>query len=365
MRHAAIVLGGLVASLLLPAAPRAQAMTEGLLRAVDVETPAFFAYQNRALNLVWSWDSPDTRARFLRLHLTGIEDRAATDYRVIVFDRAYRPIFEYGKSDLAGRPDVWTGMIPGGVIRVEIRSPMPPNGLRFRIKEFAYQADLPRLESIFGEADWTYIESRPGERGVRGVARAVAKLSFIRNGQMDACTGFLISEGLFVTNEHCVSSPDLCENAVVLFGYERKADGSEGWEREARCLEIVDFDPSLDYSILRLAGEPGRVFGFVTLSRRMPVAGEPLYVIQHPGGGPKMTSQAGCAVRTVHAPGYAGDTDFGHSCDTARGSSGSPLFDRTHKVIGLHHRGFIATSSRWKNENRGVRIEQIVDVWKP
>ncbi len=365
MRRGARLLVAFLGLLALPPAAGAQAMTDGLLRAVDVETPAFFFYQNRALDLVWSLDLPDTGARFLRLHLTEIEDRTAADYRVIVFDRGYRPVFQYRKAELSGRPELWTGIIPGGAARVEIRSPMPPNGLRFRIKEYAYQVDLPRLESIFGQPDWTYIESRAGGPGARGVARAIAKLSFIRNGQMDACSGFLISEDRFVTNEHCVSSPDLCEHAVALFGYERKADGSEGWEREARCLQVIDFNSSLDFAVLRLEGEPGRVFGFVKLARRLPVAREPLYVIQHPGGGPKMISQAECAVRTIRAEGYAGDTDFGHTCDTARGSSGSPVFDRMHQVIGIHHRGFIATSTRWKNENRGVRIEQIVDVWKP
>ena len=50
--------------------------------------------------------------------------------------------------------------------------------------------------------------------------------------------------------------------------------------------------------------------------------------------------------------GYAKDTDVSYYCDTAGGSSGSPVISRkTDKVIALHHFGGCP--------NSGVRIDLI------
>src|SRR5712692_3831202 len=239
-----------VTLLLLVAQPaHAQKKTEGRVVPLDVPTPANFFFENPALKIVWSFDLPDRGAQFVRIHFTSIDDRATADYRVLVFDRNATEVAEYSKAVFGARPDLWTGLVKGGGFRVEIRAPTIPSGLSFRIKEYAAHQVLPHLESIFRDPDWRYIQSKAGDRGILGAARAVAKLSFIREGQLDACSGFMISDDRLVTNEHCVSSPDVCDTAVAIFGYERASDGSETSEEEVRCLEVVRVDQSFDFAV--------------------------------------------------------------------------------------------------------------------
>jgi V8-like Glu-specific endopeptidase len=67
-------------------------------------------------------------------------------------------------------------------------------------------------------------------------------------------------------------------------------------------------------------------------------------------------------VGTVPAPGVRPEvlTDFGHSCDTIQGSSGSPVLDSNHRVVGLHHWGFDDYGpDAWKRTNRAVRMAEI------
>ena len=53
-------------------------------------------------------------------------------------------------------------------------------------------------------------------------------------------------------------------------------------------------------------------------------------------------------------------SDFGHTCDTMEGSSGSPVLRRADlKVVGLHHWGFVSNDQKWSAENRAVQMRLI------
>jgi lysyl endopeptidase len=61
-----------------------------------------------------------------------------------------------------------------------------------------------------------------------------------------------------------------------------------------------------------------------------------------------------CAVEDNAYEGYAADTDLSYLCDTAGGSSGSPVLSRdTDKVIALHHFGGCPNSA--------VRMDRIYE----
>ena len=122
--------------------------------------------------------------------------------------------------------------------------------------------------------------------------------------------------------------------------------------------------PELDYALLRLDGAPGREFGKLTLKADTHAENAKLVMVQHPYGEPKQVSRDDCAVKTVSAPSYESskETDFGHTCDTLNGSSGSPMLNETMEVVGLHHLGFDLSSRRWGRENRAVSIKFILPL---
>jgi hypothetical protein len=59
------------------------------------------------------------------------------------------------------------------------------------------------------------------------------------------------------------------------------------------------------------------------------------------------------------APGRGIGTDFTHTCDSAGGSSGAPVFDAEGHLVGLHHYGFAEAQVQEWTENRAVRLERI------
>ena len=126
------------------------------------------------------------------------------------------------------------------------------------------------------------------------------------------------------------------------------------------------FDPAksnekLDVSIIKLVGNPGDTWGFVNLAELQADKNAPLFVIQHPDGKEKMVAEKDCRRSTAVVDGYAPDTDFTHTCDTSGGSSGSPVFDKTGRLMGIYHFGFKEGSVLGWKENRGVRISKILD----
>lgn len=61
--------------------------------------------------------------------------------------------------------------------------------------------------------------------------------------------------------------------------------------------------------------------------------------------------------------GPAGGNDFGHQCDSEAGSSGSPVLDLQHRVVGLHHLGGCSAGGR--GENRAVSMARILPLFPP
>ena len=107
-------------------------------------------------------------------------------------------------------------------------------------------------------------------------------------------------------------------------------------------------------ALLRLEGQPGLKWGVLDFAATDALDGEKLFVVQHPSGEAKQISDEGCAVVMIPAPGRGADTDLAHGCDTLGGSSGSPVFNSTGHVVGLHHWGR-ANSGTFRNANRAVR----------
>lgn len=316
--------------------------------------------------IVWSSDKvksiQQSATKSIRLHFTDIKDHSAGNYTVIIRDRDQKVVGEIPKSRFGSLGDYWSDLIAGSGATVVIRAASPPIGLDFEIKEFSFS--LP--SGGFLDAIWPDERQQIREFTDRplllAAAKSVALIDYFRDGKRHVCSGFMISDDTMMTNLHCIDSHAVCKTAKVIFGFE---EAESGWARRGPQFDCVQFIPpakkNLDYALIKLNGEPGQVakWGRLALSTRT-VTAENVVMIHHPNDEPKQVSEKDCKVQTPTADGDGEGTDFGHICDTMRGSSGSPILDPvTFEVIGLHHRGFDQTG-RWANENRAVKMQLIV-----
>ena len=158
-------------------------------------------------------------------------------------------------------------------------------------------------------------------------------------------TGFLVGKNLLVTNNHVLNSEAVAANAIVDFEFERTPDEllkmisvPRGTRREVRLNPSRLFLTSsalngLDYSFVWIDNDASREYGFIPMSRGsfMGRPHEPVFLIHHPNGDFKQASVDDTELLNID-----GDLLL-YAADTAGGSSGSPVFARSGKLIALHH----------------------------
>jgi serine protease len=170
-------------------------------------------------------------------------------------------------------------------------------------------------------------------------------------GGSRACTAWRVGpDNRIFTNNHCISSQEDASSTEVWFNYQAVECG--GFETEVISKvpadQLLVAHQILDFALLtvknfnEIAG-----FGYLGLEVREGVLGESIYIPQHGSGRPKqlaiesdMNSDGLCHVDELDHDAYAADTDLGYYCDSAGGSSGSPVLSgSSHRAIALHHFG--------------------------
>jgi V8-like Glu-specific endopeptidase len=294
-------------------------------------------------------------ARALRVHFR-IDGQSPSEptWGVQILDKNGTAVWSFWAQELLGT-DFWSAEIAGDAAKVEVYSVEPNNSIRLLIDRLAVRHEVTEDRSITGKNDMRPIYTQ--EPWIQEAGAAVARINFMGDdGLWYYCTGFLLTPDLLLTNQHCLATPEEALSAAVEFDY----DSGQAAIKPARVrqLEAVNYD--LDYSLVRLVKATDHNFLAV---EENPHQAESLVIIQHPGGEPKQVSIKDCqtdgvAVEGRHLPNTTVKlTDFVHSCDTMKGSSGSPVLDHElKKVVGLHHLGF----DNGKPYNRAVRISLIL-----
>lgn len=227
----------------------------------------------------------------------------------------------------------------------------------------------PGAEKVWGDTvDFVNVSFL--EKGSR-IARAVGRVSY--QNQTPLGTGFLIGNGLFITNHHVIPSAEFARQLAIDFDYEVDLTGNR------RSVTRFRFDPSvfvtdpdsqdgLDFTVTavgdRLQGNlPLETFGWSGLSGAgdKHMLGEFANIVQHPNGRYKEV-----VLRENRLVGRF-DNALHYVADTEPGSSGSPVFNSEWRVIALHHWG-----TAWREVfgedgmparidiNEGIRISAIV-----
>ncbi|MBY6119141.1 trypsin-like serine peptidase [Mameliella alba] len=173
----------------------------------------------------------------------------------------------------------------------------------------------------------------------RRLGRPVGRLDVLYdNGKTGVCTAFIVDAQHILTNNHCIPGVGGVgvEAAQFVAGF---VDGAQarGAEKFQVSTRPVETSVPLDYSVLRVFGDPSARFGKVELAIEAPEDAELLWIIGHPQGQAQHISREGCA---ADDPAMSPEGKLVHSCDTLGGNSGSPVFRITdRKVVGLHHAG--------------------------
>jgi endonuclease G, mitochondrial len=251
--------------------------------------------------------------------------------------------------------------------------------LRQRYALAADDGDLTsNAEIVTGEVDWIMPASflMIGAQRMKAVARLTVPRFFGSKPDLAGTvhragvgTGWMIAPALLMTNEHVVSSrfktdPDQIATApdrmlqagamTAWFGYLN--DGQPEYS-QYRMSKLETSSTDLDYALLRVDTHDSRRgialsdWGFLPLERSTyrPAQGNPLNIIQHPGGDPQRV--------TLRRNDYVRDTlkngRFLYLTDTRPGSSGSPVFHDDWRVVGLHR----ASRPVWRTKAKGERIK--------
>lgn len=187
----------------------------------------------------------------------------------------------------------------------------------------------------------TYGENSPIVR----LGKPIGRLDMLFEGDKTGfCTAFIVDDQHIVTNHHCIpgmgGDPSGAVSGVLAAQFVAgfiKPGNSQGVDRFTVSPQIVETSRELDYTVLRVFGNPSTKYGKLELAAADPEDSEFLWIIGHPQGQSQHISREGCAAAI---PAISAEGKLMHSCDTLGGNSGSPVIRLSDKrVIGLHHAG--------------------------
>jgi endonuclease G len=207
------------------------------------------------------------------------------------------------------------------------------------------------------------------ERG-RRAAQTVARVAF--QGGRGLGSGFLVGQGLFLTNHHVIPEAAAARELCLEFDFELDLRdnpvGRTVFALDPDLVFLTDPVTGLDFTLVgvgeRLAGVRDLAsYGFCPLSDASDkhAIGEVVNIVQHPQGRYKevVLRENRLVARAPEALHYVADTE--------PGSSGSPVFNNQWQPVALHHWGtpfrnlLDDKGQRVPREvNEGIRISRIV-----
>lgn len=212
-------------------------------------------------------------------------------------------------------------------------------------------------------------------------------------------TGFLVSNSLFITNNHVIGSVAQAKNAKFEFNYQQDKDGNN------QSVDTYSADPdsvfytnaALDFTIVRLKSKSifayqrptlppvgpittgssnpftgvgaqiptavdwfrryfytaGSKWGFLKLLNSTYSDNQHVNIVQHPKAERKQVSLQDNNIKNIFP------NHIRYTSDTEPGSSGSPVFNNAWDLVALHHAAGEKQNGEWVS-NQGVRIDKII-----
>ena len=231
--------------------------------------------------------------------------------------------------------------------------------------KYQYAINKSTKYSIIGQPNFEDITTLGPQHIKYQTGKSIARLEYVNQyDKTSRCTGFLITDDVLMTNEHCINNENICSSTKAYFGHETGRRGIS-----YRCIEFLYASEPLDFALIRLVDKPGQKWGKVAFHNQ-PItevdANSGFYIIQHPQilknritNDYKQLVRVDCQIEVFLTQGrpHTMNQDFGHTCDTEGESSGSPFFDRNNFVRGIHHWGI----EEGAPFNQAVHISQILE----
>ena len=177
-----------------------------------------------------------------------------------------------------------------------------------------------------------------------GIVRASGRDFQGREGSWQG-TGFLVARNLFITNHHMLNSREVAQGATVAFNFEiAPADLPLDATARPPAPQVFRLDPDrlfvtspwddgLDYTFVWIDEAAAAAHGSIPMERASFTvrSGDLAFVVHHPDGRTKQVSLDDVDVLSIQ------ESMIHYSSDTLGGSSGAPVFDRSGRLIALHH----------------------------
>ncbi|WP_372364501.1 serine protease [Candidatus Uabimicrobium sp. HlEnr_7] len=167
-------------------------------------------------------------------------------------------------------------------------------------------------------------------------------------------TGFLIAKDLLVTNWHVISDENVANGAIVEFDYFRNEENTiapqaKTLDPENVFFSLLDEEREVDIAIISLS-EP-QEDRYIPKIRENIGSKESVYILQHPDSNDMKIGLNNNEIKEIN------ETSLRYMSPTAKGSSGSPIFDHDWNIIGVHW-------GKDEKRNIGTRISKVMSILK-
>ena len=284
-------------------------------------------------------DQNHPNAKYIRLRFVPRQELAIVSVR----DQAGRT-YDYMVDPEIG--SVWTTQLLGRCAVVSTTSIV-------RIDRILVDNPEAELKSFFppGEPPSYHSPSIFTQPLVTSSVANTALIYVVRDEAELTCTAVALSSTLLLTNYHCVKSRAEARSVAVATGTASPTDARGGdWGADL----LFPF-PDLDLSLLSLSTPLDVPPLSATWKLDRPREGAPLLVIHHLAAqGVLVSTDSECRVVAENLVGAGNyETDFGHHCDTEKGSSGSLILSGDAScptIVGIHHWGVAEDSDLRTNQ---------------
>lgn len=317
---------------------------------------------------------PVGTTKFLILHFVGVTLNAGDSLQVPLGNG------DTDTFDAASGPDFWTRPIKGGSVAIRFvdggsgagRAPLTEFGRGEGIVNNGVDGsaggnangDVFMLDSPYvdpphfnpggvcppGSRHWANVDTLlPGV--MRNVARSTGMFLEVGEGKVSSCSAALIGPDLILTAAHCLEAGSVIPSGSFTLDYQTDALGNStpgyapkfhklkrlvkaGWATAPTGAGLVP-GTGLDYAIVQIETPPGGL-GVPPLPIRpdLPPVGEEVFLIHHPRGATKKVSQLSTDPECFVKSNGGNVIRFGGDLDN--GSSGSPLFDLSGRIVGVN-----------------------------
>lgn len=320
------------------------------------ERPAGDIIETSNGDIVWSGSVHVDNAHRLRLHLGGIDlpDGAL----MWVYGENDEMVGPFGAELADDEGNLYTPSVSGSQLTLVVLVPRDGWTARFDIGQVV---EIFKLDSkghpISDQTEDSHLGCLEDAQcvgtetfgSINDVERAIALISYMRDGESFICSGGLINDTVedslipyFLTANHCLSTQSSASSVEAFWDYKPSSCGGStpglGSVPRTNGAKLLVTGAADDFTLLELnAIPPGRrLLGWHTGASEIG-AGRILHRVSHPEGGVQSYSQT----RVDDGLNYCGDWPRETSIyqsqiigGTAGGSSGSPVLNASGQILG-------------------------------